>query len=168
MSKKDGSPGVGVKLVASLLMFGGIFGVVVGLYQEWQLLTTVGVRLAALTGLFVLLLGSCVWVGFELWHGEPWAFKWAKIIFAAQVPIFSVSGFAFDGFFTGLRVYLAISERPPNLRFGFNLSSGIHFVLGPQVDYWLFGINLVAVIALIHLVRTTGDKGPVRDKFGLI
>jgi hypothetical protein len=161
-------PGIGIKLIASLLMFGGIFGAIVGLYQELQVLTTFGLRLAALTGLFVLLFGWSAWVGFELWHGEPWAFKWAKVIFAAQIPNFAVHGFAFDGFYTGLRAFFMVSEKPPTLRFGFNLSSSIHFLISQQVDYWLFGINLLAVVALFHLMHATAEKEPARDKFGLI
>lgn len=156
-------PGLGVKLIALLLMLGGIFGAIWGLYQEAQILSSIGSSAAAWSGLFVVLFGWSAWVGFELWHGKVRAFKLAKIIFAAQIPIFSVNGFAFDGFFTGLRVYFAISEQPPNLRWGFNLASGIHFIAGPQIDYWLFGVNLLAVVALFHLMRASSDKQPVKD-----
>jgi hypothetical protein len=168
MDTQSASPGKGVKSVALLLMLGGIFGVVVGLYQELQALTNFGIRAATMTGIFVLLFGWCVWVGFELWHGEPWTYRWAKIIFAAQIPIIVVPGFAFDGFFTGLRIYFIISDRAPNIRWGFNLSSSIHFLFSSQVDYWLFGINFLAVIALFYLIRATSAKEPVKDKFGLI
>ncbi|HKD78505.1 MAG TPA: hypothetical protein VKH81_02370 [Candidatus Angelobacter sp.] len=168
MAKRDGSPGIGIKLIALMLTLGGIFGVVVGLYQQWQTLAKVGIWAAALVGLFVLLFGWSAWVGFELWHGEPWAFKWGKVIVAAQIPIFTVPGFSFDGFFTGLRISFAISERAPILRFGFNLSSSIHFEISRQVDYWLFGINLVAVVALVHLMSAPAANGPAKDKFGLI
>ncbi|HET9366033.1 MAG TPA: hypothetical protein VFP71_13575 [Candidatus Angelobacter sp.] len=168
MAERTGSPRVGIKLIALLLMLGGIFGAIVGLYQEVQILTSIGSSAAAWAGLFVVLFGWSAWVGFELWHGKVRAFKLAKVIFAAQIPIFSVNGFAFDGFFTGLRVYFVVSEQPPNLRWGFNLASGIHFVFGPRVDYWLLGVNLVAVVALIHLMRATSNNEPVKDKFGLI
>lgn len=167
MSRQDDSPGIGIKLIALLLMFGGIYGAIWELYIEWQAWTSAGAGTAALVGLCVLLFGWSTWVGFELWHGERWAFKVAKVIFGAQIPIFALPGFSFDGFYTGFRVYLMIRERPPNIRFGFNAGSGINFLLSPQVDYWFFGVNLVAVIALIHLIRTT-DKGLSKDKFGLI
>jgi hypothetical protein len=168
MKTQSSFPGPGVKLIAMLLMLGGIYGAIWGLYEEWQTLTSIGIAPAAWTGLFVVLFGGCTWVGFEVWHGEPWAFKMAKVIVAAQIPNFTFPGFSFDGFFTGLRVYFMISERPPNLRFGFNIASGIHFAISPQIDFWLFGINLVAVVALVHLLRATADKGTASDKFGLI
>ncbi|HET9836584.1 MAG TPA: hypothetical protein VFR84_00010 [Candidatus Angelobacter sp.] len=168
MDKQGISPGVGVKVVAMLLMLGGIYGAIWGLYEEWQVLTRIGLAPAAWTGLFVVLFGWCTWVGFEVWHGERWAFKIAKVIFAAQIPNFTLPGFSFDGFFTGLRVYFMVSGQPPNLRWGFNLASGIHFAISPQLDFWLFGINLIAVVALVHLVRATADKAPTSDKFGLI
>jgi hypothetical protein len=168
MDEQTDSPGIGVKLIALLLMFGGIYGALFGLYNEWQTLTTAGVPLAALTGLFVLLFGWSTWIGFEMWHGEAWAFKWAKVIIAAQIPNFTVPGFSFDGFYTGLRILFAISQQPPNLRFGFNLSSSLHVTLSAQVDYWLFGVNLLAVAALIHLMHVTSHTAPAKDKFGLI
>jgi hypothetical protein len=167
MDEQSDSPGIGVKLIALLLMFGGIAGALFGLYGEWEMLRT-SIPLAAVTGFCVLLFGWSTWVGFELWHGEPWAFKMAKVIFAAQIPNFTVPGFSFDGFYTGLRILFAISQQPPNLRFGFNLSSSLHVTLSAQVDYWLFGVNLVAVAALIHLVHVTSHTAPAKDKFGLI
>ena len=58
-----------------------------------------------------MVFGWCAWTGFDLWKDKPKAFTSAKIIFLAQIVNFTVPGFSFDGFYTGLRVYLMLSER---------------------------------------------------------
>lgn len=125
-------------------------------------------QLTALQGLFVMLFGWCAWTGFELWKGKPKAFTSAKIIFLAQVLNFTVPGFSFDGFYTGLRVYFMLSERAPNLRVGFNLQSLLYFRVSPEIDYWLFGINFVALVAFFHLVTAARPAKAKPDRFGLL
>jgi hypothetical protein len=81
--------------------------------------------MTAVSGVIVLLFGWSAWTGFELWEGKPRAFRSAMLIFAAQIVSFTVPGFAFAGFFTGLRAYFAISQRAPFLRFGLDLVSAL-------------------------------------------
>ncbi|MGC2698085.1 MAG: hypothetical protein WA738_20040 [Candidatus Angelobacter sp.] len=147
--------GVGVKSISFLLIGGGIAGVAFGFWSELQSLTTVPAYLSALIGLFVVLFGWCAWIGFELWHGKPHAFRWAKIIFAGQILNFTVPGFSFDGFFTGLRVFVMLTDLPPPIRFGFNIASSIHFQYSPNLQNWLFGINFVPIVALVALTQAT-------------
>src|ERR1051326_6668968 len=149
---------IGVKLIALLLILGGAAGVVFGLVGEAQALMNFGVGAAAWVGVFVLLFGWGAWIGYELCRGKPWAFRWARIIMAAQIPNFTFPGFSFDGFFTGLRVYFMVSDQPPNLRWGFNLSSAIHFMISANIDFWLFGVNFVAILAVAHLTRAARQR----------
>jgi hypothetical protein len=158
--------GLGVKFISFLLMGGGIAGVAFGLWGETQSLATAPRYLTALTGLFVVLFGWSAWIGFELSKGTPHAFRWAKIIFAGQILNFTVPGFSFDGFFTGLRAYLMLTNLQPSIRFGFNISSGIHFQYSSQIQNWLFGINFVAIVALVALTSATAPRSG--DRFGLI
>jgi ABC-type xylose transport system permease subunit len=83
----------GVKLIALLLIIGGILGAAVGFWSELQFLRQVPARLTALKGLFVMLFGWCAWTGFDLWKDKPKAFTSAKIIFLAQIVNFTVPGF---------------------------------------------------------------------------
>jgi hypothetical protein len=161
-------PGIGVKLVALLLIPGSILGVGFGLWSEFNTLGQIPIPLTALQGVFVLLFGWCAWTGFELWQGKPRAFTNAKIIFLAQILNFTVPGFSFDGFYTGLRIWLSVSERAPNLRFGFNFQAMIHFAVSPQIDYWLFGINFIGVIAFFYLRSASRPARPKADRFGLL
>lgn len=153
MNQPSGPMGIAVKLIALLLMVGGLAGATLGWAAELHILRQGNIGVTVLYGLFVLLFGWSAWTGFELWKGKPQAVKMAQLILAAQIPNFTIPGFSFDGFYTGLRVYFMMSERPPNLRFGFNLQSAIHFAVSPEIDYWLIGINLLALVAFVHLMR---------------
>jgi ABC-type xylose transport system permease subunit len=158
----------GVKLIALLLIIGGTLGAAYGFWGELQSFRQIPAQLTALEGLFVMLFGWCAWTGFDLWKDKPKAFTNAKIIFLAQILNFTVPGFSFDGFYTGLRAYLMLSERAPYLRFGFNLQSMLYFRVSPEIDYWLVGINFVAVVAFFHLVTAAGPAKAKPDRFGLL
>jgi hypothetical protein len=54
------------------------------------------------------------------------------------------------------------------LRFGFNLQSMLYFRVSPEIDYWLVGINFVAVVAFFHLVTAAGPAKAKPDRFGLL
>ena len=158
----------GMKLISLLLIVGGVTGATFGWWAELQVLRQGTIAATVLYGLFVLLFAWSAWTGFELWKGKPQAVRMAQLILAAQIPNFTIPGFSFDGFYTGLRVYFMISERPPILRLGFNLQSALYFVVSPEIDYWLFGINLLALVAFVHLIRVGRPAVPETDRFGLI
>jgi hypothetical protein len=90
------------------------------------------------------------------------------LIFAAQIPIFAVPGFSFDGFSTGFRVYCMVRSQLPVFRFGFDLSPTLHLAVLQGTSCWAFGINLVAIVALAHLVRVDRPAAVKQDHFGLI
>ncbi|HWF02495.1 MAG TPA: hypothetical protein VHA06_02355 [Candidatus Angelobacter sp.] len=160
-------PGIGVKLIALLLIVGGGTGATFTMVAESRLVFKAGIEVAAVYGLFVLLFGWCAWTGYGLWKDEAWASRNSKLIFAAQIPIFAVPGFSFDGFSTGFRVYFIVRSQFPVFRFGFDLSPALHLAVLQETSYWAFGINLVAIIALAHLMSV--DRPVVKqDNFGLI
>ena len=39
--------------------------------------------------------------GIDLWRGKPAGYRWARILFALQIPAFSVAGFSYE-FSTGV------------------------------------------------------------------
>jgi hypothetical protein len=164
--------GAGIKFLSLLLIVGGAAGVLEGLWGDVQTLRQTGLRPSSnlsIIAVFILLFGWCVWVGVALWRGKPHGYKWAKVLFAVQIPIVTVPGFTFSGFYTGLALHLMLSRDPPNLRFNFHLQSAIHFLISGEIENVLVGVNLVAVLALIYLFRVTSpDYGRKRDNFGLI
>ena len=163
--------GWGVKLISLLLIIGGLAGIAMGLWTEIQTLRQLGIHprpSLAILGLFILLFGWCVWTGLALWKGNPRAFTWAKIIFTAQILNFTVPGISFDGFYTGLRVYVMVSQLAPNIRVGFDVETGIHFLFSDEITNWLFGVNFVAIAALSCLLREIPSKSARPDRLGLI
>jgi hypothetical protein len=162
----------GTKFLSLLLIVGGVAGVVGGLWGDVQTLRHTGFRPSSslsIVALFILLFGCCVWVGVSLWRGRPRVYRWAKVLFTAQIPIVSVPGFSFSGFHTGLAVDVILSFYPAKLHFSFQLESAIHFLVSGEIENVLVGVNLVAVSALIYLFRVTSpDYGRKRDNFGLI
>jgi hypothetical protein len=97
------------------------------------------------------------------------AYKWAKIIFAAQIPVFTFPGFYFSGFYTGLVLHLMLSRESPTLGFYFGLQSSMRFVISDHIQNVLVGVNLVAIFVLIYLSHATApDRARSSDRFGLI
>ncbi len=168
MEAPNSSPGIGVKLIALLLIVGGGTGAAFTLVAESRILFKAGIQLAALYGLFVFIFGWSAWTGYGLWKGEAWALRNAKFIFAAQIPIFAVPGFSFDGFSTGLRVYFILRGQLPVFRFGLDISPTLQFAVSQEVGYWAVGINLLAIVAFVHLIHASRPAEVKQDRFGLI
>ncbi len=168
MEAPNSSPGIGVKLIALLLIVGGGTGATFTLVAESQILVKAGIQFAALYGLFAFVFGWSAWTGYGLWKGGAWAFRNAKFIFAAQIPIFAVPGFSFDGFSTGLRVFFIVRGQLPVFRFGLDISPTLRFATSQEIGYWAVGINFLAVVALVYLVHASRPVEVKRGNFGLI
>src|SRR5258708_40281493 len=85
---------LGVKVIGLLLIAGGLLGIgisVVGYITMPQ--ATLGSPLIAVFSLlYLLLFGWTVWIGFDLWHGEPRGYRWAEILLFAQIPDIRIPG----------------------------------------------------------------------------
>ena len=139
-----GSISAGIKFVSALLILGGAFGILVGLWTDYQVVKQRGFGPSVpliTTGLCILLFGWCVYVGFSLWRNKPEAYKWAKMIFSAQIPVFTFPGFYFSGFYTGLVLHLMLSRESPNLRFYVGLTSSMRFVISEHIQNVLVGVK---------------------------
>jgi hypothetical protein len=84
--------------------------------------------------------------GVALWQSAPRGFKWAKILFALQVPVFYVARLTYE-FSTciSFRVMIGSTNR--------DIGSSLNFDVSPQI--FMFGINIVAVLALLYLIRAS-------------
>ena len=83
------------RVLAILLAAGGVVGIGVGVWMGYTFIQThwiYGVLVAALLGLFVW----SVIAGIRLWRGEPKGWKWATILFALQIPIFTIPGLSYE------------------------------------------------------------------------
>lgn len=146
---------VGAKLIALMLIIGGVVGIVVFIRLILEMLAQ-----RSLLGLFdmlgVVIFGGSAFAGFDLWRGKPAGYRWAKILFAAQIPIIIVSGFQY-WFYTGLNAWLMIQGGTVN---GVSIHTvGVGFYLGSSLSIWFggpgtgyaLGVNPIAIGILIFL-----------------
>lgn len=149
---------VGVKLVASLLIAGGIIGV---LYT-----VAIGVQVVVQQPFFaifaVISIAVYVWSGLkgsDLWRGKPQGYKWAKILFALQIPVICVPGLLYE-FNTPLHLNIMFGHVGNAVMFGqtgaivefaFGPNLNLH-VFSPELHCLFFSVNIVALIALVYLI----------------
>jgi len=152
---------VGIKkLLALMLMVGGVAGV--ALSMAFMVLT-VHLVLIIFGLVFVLVFGWSALKGLDLWKEKPAGYKWARILFAAQIPLFVVPGFSY-WFYTGLNMWLTIQYGGPsastNVGVQFNLGSALNFYVGYPVESITLGINPIAIGALIYLLTSPPPPAP--------
>jgi hypothetical protein len=105
---------------------------------------------------FLLLFIWSVIAGIRLWRGEPKGWRWATILFALQVPVLTVPGLSYE-FYTGLALKIVGGDVATNV--GLDFGANANFYLGTEITGLVYGVNLVAVAALIHLLRSRPNKG---------
>jgi len=136
------------KALAVLLVLGGVVGIGVALLAGYQLAQAhwaYGLLMALLVALFAW---SAV-TGVRLWRGDPRGWKWAVILFAAQIPVLTIPGFTYE-YFTGLAVKVLGGDVDGALTFG--IGAGANVFVGGAAPGLAYGVNLVAVAALAWLL----------------
>ena len=145
---------IALKIIALLLIGGGIFGIVMVLSGSLQTPSqqTVNVFCAIV---FAAVFGWCVLVGIHLWRGKPDAVRWAMILFAAQIPILSIPHYFAYEFYSGLTIRFMLEQIDTILEFGFSFyfGAGMQFIISPEIQNLTLGINLVAVVVLLYLKK---------------
>jgi len=169
---KDNTGKFGVRVVSLLLIAGGIVGLVTVIWSEISLLQQTGFRpssMAAFFGAGAVLFGFSTWTGVDLWRGKPSALRRAKVLFAAQIPYISLPGFVCQ-FFTGFMFTIFFNSASAS-RFGlaFRFGSYLRFWISSAIENLVLGVNVVAVIVLIYLIRVASpEHGKKQERFGLI
>ena len=87
--------------------------------------------------------------GIDLWRGKPSGYQWARILFALQIPAFSVARSSYE-FSTGASARVLFGNS--NRRFGTDIGSSLNFQISPEPQGRMLGINFVAVLVLIYLL----------------
>src|SRR5262245_39501852 len=142
----------GARIIAFFLLAGGMLGmlgsaltVYHSVQQHWVL---AGVSGMLSTALFAW----CIPAGAALWRTTPEGFKWAKLLFAMQVPVLSIARFSYE-FSTFFSFRLMIGNTTRHI--GGDVGSSSNLNLLPQSFGFLFGINIVAVLILLYLIRSS-------------
>lgn len=150
---------LGLRLVAALLLFGAIVGIVSAGHFLLQLARGQTSGRVGTTVIFLILDGMAGWIGWGLLRGCQEALTRAKIFFLIQVPLWSVAGFAYE-FSIGLSFRLMVSWDPrlaeqlqPSraLTAGANVGSSFTLDFHNGSPTSLAGINLLALLILIYL-----------------
>ncbi len=155
------------RILAALLVLGGVVGVALTLFMGVQLLSEAG-PLSALIVVLALPFGWALAIGIELWRGTSYGRKWAPVIFATQIPIVLLPSFHYE-WFTGFVFGLVLLVGPGDttLHFAANLGANIQILIGSESSVTGVGFNLVALIAVLLLVRSNRAQtdGSVQTEF---
>ena len=148
----------GARVIAFLLIAGGILGMILAVqlfryfFHQHQTYRTIVPTLS------LVVFGWVGLKGIDLWLGKPSGFKWATILFALQIPTFSISRLSYE-FSTGISARMLFGHS--NRQFGANIGSSLNFLISPEPQGWMFGINFVAVIVLVYLLLVSTKGTPV-------
>jgi hypothetical protein len=91
----------GVRLIAVLLIAGGILGVVGAVAVTSAFIRDQRPYRAVPAIASMAVFGWGAIKGIDLWRGRPQGYRWAKILFAFQILTFSVAGLSYE-FSTGI------------------------------------------------------------------
>lgn len=153
----------GIRILAVLLIAGGIIGI--GLSIWMVILGMQQPVFAIFAALFAAAFAFTAWQGVKLWKGTAGGYKWAKILFAAQIPSLSLGNLSY-GFHTLLGFTVRIGSGVETT--DFNLGSALDVMYTPGEQPMYVGINLVALAAfsyLLYLTRSgSGRIAPAADE----
>jgi len=143
-----------IRILAVLLISGGLLGISgVGLnvwsgYMDLKQNTLVLIELSATVAVYA-------WTtlkGIDLWRRLLRGYNWAKILFAAQIPVVASPSVNY-GFYTGLGLDLVIGDVNSHIRA--HIGSGFTLYGDPAMTHPFYGVNLVAIVALVYLTSKT-------------
>lgn len=139
-------PSTVCRFLSFLLIVGGLAGVVI--FTWFAIQSQMQVAILIVLSVFVILFAWSALKGIDLWRGKPSGYKWAKILFAAQIPSITVPGFNYE-FYTGLNVAVLFGKADKN--YAIDIGSSAALLASPEVVGTIFGLNLVAAMALAYL-----------------
>jgi hypothetical protein len=149
---------IGTKIVAVLMVFGGVSGVIRSAPLCVRLAQQPDFFQMTVAVLAIVLFAWGVRVAWGLWQGEAQFIRWAAILFALQVPIINYLGLAYE-FTNGLGVRILVggsgtgAPHSHYVNIGGNLGSWLNFDYSQLDSRWMVGINLVALIVAVYLFK---------------
>jgi len=137
----------GARVVAFLLVAGGVLGILAAVFLAQEFARQQPDRMITPLASIIIFAWGVV-MGVVLWRGRPAGYKWAKILFILQIPAFRVAQFSYE-FSTGISARVLFGHS--NSRFGANIGSSLNFLISSDPQGWMFGINLVALVVVAYL-----------------
>jgi hypothetical protein len=149
----------GTRVVAVLLIIGGAMGALSTLYSGYGLAMQHWIY-GPLFLLFSALFIYSTITGIRLWKGNPKGYKWATILFASQIPVFTFPGAAYE-WFTGLAYKFMFGGVGENTILSFG--SNFNFYLDTRITEVSFGVNIIAIVAFLFLAIARSNPSFKRD-----
>ena len=139
----------GDRILAFLLVVGGIAGIGISLYMATLLVRTQWIY-GVIAGPLVVLFAWSVLTGFRLWRGQRRGLSWAAMLFAMQIPILSIPGFGYE-YYTGfsLKIMGSHVDKPVSISVG---ATGNLQLFDPRATDTAYGLNLFALAATTYLL----------------
>ena len=146
------------KIIGVVLILGGLLGVaasvpaVIHFGHEYQVMRMI----SAIMGIALFVWSIPVGVG--VWRESARELKWAKILFALQIPVFSIGRLVYEySNFLSLRIMVGNTSH----NFGGDIGSSSDFYLLPHSPGFMFGINVFAciVLAVFDWKTATASRG---------
>jgi hypothetical protein len=139
----------GSRIIAIFLVFGGLLGLLSLVMMRAHLAEQHQSLPVLASALSIALFAWGILTGVALWRATPRGLTWAKILLALQVPVFHVGRLTYE-FSTGFSFRVMIGST--NRYIGGDIGSSLNFWLSPESLGFMFGINIVAVVALGYLI----------------
>lgn len=149
----------GARIIAFFLLAGGLLGMLGSALSVYQSGLHHRVSSGVTGALAILLFAWCIRSGVALWKATPSGYAWAKLLFAMQIPVFTITRVSYE-FSTFFSVRLLIGNTTRHV--GGDIGSSLNLNLLPQPLNFLFGVNIVAVLILCYLIRSSRPMGAAR------
>ena len=142
----------GARIVASFLLAGGLLGLVGSILALYHSVQRHQIP-AGISGILSIgLFAWCIPTGVAVWRIKGSGLRWAELLFAIQVPVFTIARFSYE-FSTFLSLRVMIGNTTHHI--GGDIGSSSNLNLLPRPLGFLFGINIVAVLVLLYLIRAS-------------
>ena len=143
---------VGERIIGAFLIVGGLLGILTAVLMGLRFAKQNETLRAFIQMISAGLFGWCIATGIALWRGSPGAVRVAQLLFALQVPAFTLARFSYE-FSTFASLRLMTGNTSHNI--GGNIGSSFNLYWQPEPLRAMFGINIVAAIILVYLIRAS-------------
>src|SRR5262245_49190708 len=144
------------RFISFLLVAGAILGVLASLQVITHFAHEHVLHRLIVAVLSLPVFAWCAVKGVDLWSGKPAGYRWAKLLFAFQIPAFCGSRLTYECS-TGMSARIMFGHT--NRRFGADIGSSLNLLISPEPLGWMLGVNLLALVVVIYLFLVTHTDG---------
>jgi hypothetical protein len=145
------------KVVGAVLILGGLLGIASSIPMVLHFAHQDQIAQMISTLVIAALFVWGIPTGIGVWRESPRELKWARVIFALQIPVFSIGRLVYQ-YSNLFSIRLMVGNTTHNL--GADIGSSGNLDLLPHSPGFMFGINLFAVIVLAYLVGRSQRRVP--------